>query len=108
MTRLVIFAIVLAVAVVSAGIARFARGGELVQCAVKRGDPALEWHYRTKIPGYDSGTKDDKCWYVGKRMKPRDELFWSESVIIMVPEIEPTLFEHRFRGEAPEGWDAKE
>jgi len=38
-------------------------------------DDGREWHYRTQIPGGPNG--DDRCFYVGKGMKPRSELYWS-------------------------------
>lgn len=33
-----------------------------------------QWQYRTKVDG-----RPEKCWYVGKRMKPRNELTWASS-----------------------------
>ena len=31
-----------------------------------------QWQYRTKVDG-----RPDRCWYVGRRMKPRNELTWA-------------------------------
>jgi hypothetical protein len=84
---------------------RQARGGERVACEPQslRGD-GKEWHYRTKVGG-----RREQCWYIGRPMKPRSELYWEEQ-----PQPSPSVttplpgeFEMRFRGH-PEGWDHKE
>ena len=58
-------------------------------------DDGREWHYRTQIPGGPNG--DDRCFYVGKGMKPRSELYWSAPelpalapIVASEPEPEPT------------------
>lgn len=50
--------------------------------------PIEQWQYRTKIDG-----RPDKCWYVGRRMKPRDQLYWAPA-----PPPE-TPFEQRWKGD---------
>jgi hypothetical protein len=79
-------------------------GGERVACQAAPGDSALSWHYRTKIPGHDA-----RCYYVGPRMKSRQELYWS--AIEPMREIDPTRLpweqEGRWHG-APPGWNHKE
>jgi hypothetical protein len=57
-------------------------------------DDGREWHYRTQIPGGPNG--DDRCFYVGKGIKPRSELYWSTPqppavapIVASEPEPEP-------------------
>jgi hypothetical protein len=52
-----------------------ALAGELVQCEPQpvTGD-GQEWYYRTKVGG-----RPEKCFYIGQRMKPRNELYWEQS-----------------------------
>jgi hypothetical protein len=46
--------------------------GEIIECEVQRvTSDGREWHYRTKVDG-----RPEPCWYVGQRMKPRNELRW--------------------------------
>ncbi len=75
-----------------------ARSGERVACKAEP-DTNGEWHYRTKIPGYAVGIRDDRCWYIGKSMKPRDELYWAQTP------ARPWELERRWLGE---GWEHKE
>ena len=58
-------------------------------------DDGREWHYRTQIPG--GPNDDDRCFYVGRGMKPRSELYWSAPelparapIVTSEPEPEPT------------------
>src|SRR5262245_57344050 len=72
----------------------FSSGGicaERQLCHVERGH-GPDWHYRTQIPPL----MEAKCWYVGPRMKPRNELYWAET-----PVIPPNMstFEPRWKGE---------
>jgi hypothetical protein len=84
---------------------RQARGGERVACEPQpvRGD-GKEWHYRTKVGG-----RPEQCWYIGRPMKPRSELYWEEQQKSLPPVVTPLPgeFEMRSRGR-PEGWDHKE
>jgi hypothetical protein len=51
--------------------------GEIVDCAAAYLPGERDsWSYRTKIPGYGPGSRNDKCWYEGPPMKPRNELRW--------------------------------
>ena len=80
-----------------------ARGGSL-PCAASPG--GRDWHYRTKVPGYAGDVHDDKCWYDGPRMKPREELYWpAPDVVPMVVDRLPWEMENRWQGS---GWDHKE
>jgi len=99
------------IAIAFALFGRPVRGGERVACEAK---PAVGdgWHYRTKIPGYGVGIRDDKCWYVGPSMKARDELYWPPTADPPKPTANDlpkplSEFENRWRG-ATEGWDQKE
>jgi len=84
---------------------RQAGGGERVACEPQplRGD-GKEWSYRTKVGG-----RLDQCWYIGRPMNPRSELYWEEQQQPLPPVVTPLPgeFEMRFRGH-PEGWDHKE
>ena len=81
---------------------RNAYGGELMICHLQPND-AGGWHYRTKVGG-----RREQCWYQGRNMKPRRELYWAEApalppslppIDIMAPEPEPNEFDLRFKGE---------
>ncbi len=83
---------------------RNALGGELMRCHLEPND-AGGWHYRTKIGG-----RPEQCWYQGRDMKPRRELYWAETpavptippIDIMEPEppaSETNEFDLRFKGE---------
>jgi hypothetical protein len=101
-----------------------AQAGEIITCSAEPGvNDGKEWHYRTKVPDYASGIRDDKCWYIGERMKPRNELRWlsrsaSEAArpggrAAVTPTVSgaapATPFEHRWHGNgAKPGWDHKE
>jgi hypothetical protein len=99
--------IALAIAILI-GLITAAYGGERMACQVAPNDPVSSWHYRTKIPGYAPGIRDDKCWYIGKPMKPREELFWATEPMREIDPIRlPWEQEGRWRGAAP-GWDHKE
>jgi hypothetical protein len=54
---------------------------------------AQGWHYRTKIDD-----RPERCWYIGERMKPRRELYWSEAPAIPPPMLQNTEFEKRWQG----------
>ena len=47
--------------------------GEHLICSLTP-DERPNWHYRTKI-----APSAEKCWYIGERMKPRNELYWAEA-----------------------------
>lgn len=85
------------VAIAFALFGRPARGGERVACEAKPG-AGDGWHYRTKIPGYGVGIRDDKCWYVGPSMKARDELYWTDPKPAAVSVQPLSEFENRWRG----------
>ena len=111
-----IIAIVLVVAILILVDSLMAHGGERVRCNVRPDNSSDDWHYRTKIPGYSHGSQDDKCWYIGERMKPREELYWSAlptAPSIMADPPKPMEvkqhpeFEKRWKG-APYGWEHKE
>lgn len=84
---------------------RNAHGGELMICHLQPND-AGGWHYRTKVRG-----RREQCWYQGREMKPRRELYWAEApavpplippIDIMMPEppvSETNEFDLRFKGE---------
>lgn len=101
---LVTISILLAILfIVSALLMRPARGGERIACQLEP-ISAGDWHYRTKV-----GSRPERCYYLGERMKPRSELYWSEAPSIppmstVAPEPDFIL---RWRGH-PEGWDHKE
>jgi len=77
---------------------RRAYGGEQQLCQLEPRDPS--WSYRTKIGG-----RSDKCWYEGRRMKPRRELYWAETPAI-APEQGPWEMEYRWSD--PNGWSHSE
>jgi hypothetical protein len=86
-----------------------AHGGERLQCSAQPTDES-GWHYRTKVPGYSGDVRDDRCWYIGPAMKPRNELYWPSSpqpMTITDPMRAPWELEHRWRGATP-GWEHKE
>jgi hypothetical protein len=59
-----------------------AKADERTRCSAEPNwSDGQAWHYRTKIPGYAAGVRDDKCWYVGESMKPRSELYWEQSAV---------------------------
>jgi hypothetical protein len=46
-------------------------GGERMSCEAQPMPDGREWHYRIQVDG-----RGERCYYVGKRWKPRDELYW--------------------------------
>jgi len=94
----VILALMFAVIVLSLALVQHARGGEQQLCQLEPRDPS--WSYRTKVGG-----RSDKCWYEGRRMKPRRELYWAETPAI-APEQGPWEMEYRWSD--PNGWSHKE
>jgi len=85
-----------------------AHGVERIACEAQPRDDGREWHYRTKVPGYSGDVRGDRCWYVGERMKPRDELRWSVTPTVATdppkpavvsdppkPAADQSTFEHR-------------
>ncbi len=77
-------------------IMELAQAGERIACSTEPSNDSKEWHYRTKVPGYAPGIRDDRCWYIGAAMKPREELYWT-----------PWALEQRWHG-AKDGWEHKE
>jgi hypothetical protein len=72
--------------------------GDLMLCQLEP-QGLGEWHYRTQV-----GPRQEKCWYMGPRMKSRNELYWAESpdippmIIMTPPESEPGEFDLRWKG----------
>jgi hypothetical protein len=101
-----VIAIVVMTIAITGNLMCSAHGGEQMLCQLERQNDAVDWHYRTKVGGFER-----KCWYQGERMKPRHELYWAESPKIpsmstTLPEPEPE-FLLRWRGR-PQGWDHQE
>ena len=88
---------------------QFAHAGERLQCFAQ--PQGRDWHYRTRVPGFNGDVKDDRCWYPGERMKPREELFWPSPEPIKLPDNvgdmqPPWQMEERWVD--PKGWTHKE
>src|SRR5262245_6271832 len=103
-----IIAVIVTLAILA--VPKRALGGEKMMCSLEPQSRG-EWHYRTKIPPL----QEERCYYLGPRMKPRSELYWGEAPAIapasvMAPEPEPPRWEqeHRFHPGASPGWNHKE
>jgi hypothetical protein len=86
----------IAVGIIGLALSGNAYAGEKMICNLEPTNDAAGWHYRTKIGG-----RDDRCFYIGPRMKPRSELFWAEAPAIAPSEVPsdrpPWAIEYRWR-----------
>lgn len=59
------------------------RAADRLECEFQpvQGD-GQAWHYRTRVDG-----KEERCFYVGARMRPRELLYWQQALPIETPPL---------------------
>lgn len=106
-----VIAICLASMFLLASLVRYARSGERLPCFAE--PQGRDWHYRTKVPGFNGDVRGDRCWFNGPSMKPRDELYWPsppapEPLPLNVGEPMQLPWPVEYRWIDPKGWTHQE